>query len=114
MLLAMAACHGDHAHDHHHHGNETHEHVHHHQDHGDPDSLVDAFMALFKTCCPHSGNPHKKFVSLLMKKTRCDLVTDLFDQALRPLPHMAQAVASTLFISVVPIFAIYMMNIAFM
>ena len=39
---------------------------------------------------------------------------DIIDGYMRPLPFLAQSVISTLFISIVPIFMIYAMNIVFL
>lgn len=67
-------------------------------------------------CCAHGkhGNPHKKLVQVLIRYSRAELVIAVMDEVLRPLPNVLQAVLSTLFISVVPIFLIYGMNKAFM
>ena len=46
----------------------------------------------------------------LIRMTRADMAFTLLDKGLRPLPFLAQALLSTLFISVVPIFLIYAMN----
>ena len=39
---------------------------------------------------------------------------NLLNDAIKPLPDMAQALASTLFISIVPIFFIYLLNLVFL
>ena len=53
-------------------------------------------------------------VENLIKMSKAHLFIELFDSLMKPLPRMAQAIASTLFISIIPIFLIFWMNKAFM
>ena len=46
--------------------------------------------------------------------TGADTVFHMVDEKMRPLPFLAQSVISTLFISIVPIFIIYAMNLMVM
>jgi solute carrier family 39 (zinc transporter), member 7 len=48
------------------------------------------------------------------KVTKAHLLVNKFDQLMKPLPQTAQAICSTIIISVVPIFLIYAMNSCFM
>ena len=59
-------------------------------------------------------NPHKKLVNYLIKVTRAESAVNLANELIRPLPDTAQALLSTLFISVVPIFVIYLLNVLFL
>lgn len=61
-------------------------------------------------CC----NIHKKFIQALIKVSKADVALNLIDKMIRPLPNWAQSVFSTLFISIVPIFLIYLVNITFL
>ena len=50
----------------------------------------------------------------LLKLTHAEKAFDIFNDLIKPLPKLAQAMVSTLFISVVPIFFIYALNIMFL
>jgi hypothetical protein len=49
-----------------------------------------------------------------MKVTKVEKAMEIFNDLIKPLPDTAQALISTLFISVVPIFFIYALNIMFL
>ena len=53
-------------------------------------------------------------VKELIRLSQAEKVFEVCNELIKPLPQMAQALLSTLFISVVPIFFIYMMNILFL
>lgn len=53
-------------------------------------------------------------VQLILQKTNAHLVTDFFNENIKNLPSMGQAVASTLVIQIIPIFFIYAMNFCFL
>ena len=46
--------------------------------------------------------------------SKAHLFIEFFDSLMKPLPQMAQAIASTVFISIIPIILIFWMNKAFM
>ena len=48
-----------------------------------------------------------------MKITKAEKGMEIFNDLIKPLPDTAQALASTLFISIVPIFFIYSLNLIF-
>ena len=50
----------------------------------------------------------------MIKVTKADQIFDVVDGYMRPLPFVAQSIISTIFISVVPIFLIYAMNMCVM
>jgi len=49
-----------------------------------------------------------------MAYTKAESAMNLLNDAIKPLPDTAQALASTLFISIVPIFFIYLLNLVFL
>jgi len=118
----------DHDHEHHdhekhdHHSHEHHDHHHSHDHSADhhshshdktQDSIIDYETALF------SQNENKddinvKIVMWICKRTKAHLFIKVFDDVIKPLPQMAQALLSTVFISVVPIGLIYVLNSMFM
>lgn len=49
-----------------------------------------------------------------MTYTKAESAMNLLNDAIKPLPDTAQALASTLFISIVPIFFIYLLNLVFL
>ena len=53
-------------------------------------------------------------VENLIRMLKADLFIEFFDSLMKPLPQMAQAIVSTLFISIIPIFLIFWMNKAVM
>jgi hypothetical protein len=53
-------------------------------------------------------------VNYLIQVTKAEKVLNLANDLIKPLPDTAQALASTLFISIVPIFVIYLLNILFL
>lgn len=61
-------------------------------------------------CC---NNNQKKLIKALIKATKLDLFIGVLDSVLKPLPKHMQSIASTIFISVIPIFFIYGINLAF-
>jgi hypothetical protein len=63
-----------------------------------------------RTLPKEETNPHKRMVNYLIKVTKAEGVLTLANDVIKPLPDTAQALASTLFISVVPIFVIYLLN----
>jgi ZIP Zinc transporter len=82
-------------------------HDHHHQDHSHDHGRD----------IPHSHqdeNIHVKLVQKVLKITKAEQAMEIFNQAIKPLPDWGQALASTLFISVVPIFFIYALNVMFL
>lgn len=84
----------------------SHSHSHHDHDHSDP----------AHTGCTHGHslfvetNIHKQFAIKIGELTGFCCVMEYMDQVMRPLPMLAQGLLSTLFISVVPIFFIFLMN----
>ena len=74
-------------------GMHEHDHGHSHE-HGDDD------------CC----NFHKQIVRWIIKVSQADLIFGVVDDLMRPLPFLAQSLLSTAFISIVPIFFIYLLN----
>jgi len=57
---------------------------------------------------------HSKLLSDIMRWTRFDEFLNFVNTVMKPLPTMAQSIVSTLFISIVPIFLIYCLNILFL
>lgn len=55
-----------------------------------------------------------RIVQILMLKTNAYYIFDLLNDLIKPLSANTQALLSTLFISVVPIFFIYALNLIFM
>jgi zinc transporter 7 len=53
-------------------------------------------------------------VYYLIRISKVELVFDVANDFIRPLPQIVQALVSTLFISIVPIFFIYFLNILFL
>lgn len=49
-----------------------------------------------------------------MAYTKAETAMNLLNDVIKPLPDTAQALASTLFISIVPIFFIYLLNLVFL
>jgi len=102
-----------HKHDHHEHDHShehTHEHTHeegHKCEHGHDHSHEHDHEN--DLCCFH-----KVIIRWLIKVTHADEAFDMVDAFMRPLPFLAQSLISTTFISVVPIFIIYFMNVFFM
>jgi hypothetical protein len=60
----------------------------------------------------YEPNVHKRMVNSIIKFTHADCLLDKIDTFMRPLPFLAQSLISTTFISVVPIFFIYLMNMS--
>lgn len=59
-------------------------------------------------------NFHVRLVQSALRITKAEKGMELFNRLIQPLPDWAQALSSTLFISVVPIFVIYALNAAFL
>ena len=59
-------------------------------------------------------NPHKIYVQRILAYTKADALMNVLNDAIKPLPDTVQALASTLFISIVPIFVIYLLNLVFL
>jgi solute carrier family 39 (zinc transporter), member 7 len=59
-------------------------------------------------------NPHKVWIQKIMQMTKLEELMNKMDTLIRPLPDTVQALISTLFISVVPIFFIYLLNLLFL
>ena len=135
--------HDDHDHEHTHEGADNHEHEHHgHEEHGHGHGHGDegaggcpfAHMfknldqdanaqAMFGVNSPHgkrelpsvnSENIHVNLVMTILRVTRAEVLMEVFNDLIKPLPHTAQALCSTLFISIVPIFIIYLLNLVFL
>ena len=128
--MSLALAHGDHSHHHHesdpthisnyavdqdthakktehshshedeHHEHSEHEHHHDCQHHNHGDHEVAAF----------EPNIHKRIMLQLSELTGFCCIMNSLDAVLKPLPFLAQSLLSTTFISVVPIFLIYLMN----
>jgi hypothetical protein len=49
-----------------------------------------------------------------MAYTKAESAMNMLNDVIKPLPDTAQALASTLFISIVPIFFIYLLNLVFL
>ena len=122
-------------HEHEHHGHEEHGHGHGHG-HGDEGAGGCPFAHMFKNLdqdanaqamfgvnSPHgkrelpsanSENIHVNLVMTILRVTRAEVLMEVFNDLIKPLPHTAQALCSTLFISIVPIFIIYLLNLVFL
>lgn len=106
----------------HSHGEESHGHSHDHghshsHDHGHSEDSPISSYADYENLFPAHLNKEDinvKLVLYLCKLTKAHLFLEAFDQLMKPLPKMVQALSSTLFISVVPIFLIFGMNKIFM
>ena len=122
-------------HEHEHHDHEEHGHGHGHGDEGagaggcpfahmfknlDQDANA---QAMFGVNSPHgkrelpsanSENIHVNLVMTILRVTRAEVLMEVFNDLIKPLPHTAQALCSTLFISIVPIFIIYLLNLVFL
>jgi hypothetical protein len=61
---------------------------------------------------PSSGNVHVDMVNYVLRVTKAEVLFEIFNDLIQPLPKMGQALASTLMISIVPIFFIYGLNMA--
>jgi zinc transporter ZupT len=59
-------------------------------------------------------NFHVRLVQSALRITKAEKAMELFNRLIQPLPDWAQALSSTIFISVVPIFVIYALNAAFL
>ena len=87
----------EHKHDHHdHHDHDHHDHSHDHSHNKDRDIREDNF--------------HIRLVATFLNLIQANSIISVFDKIIRPLPSGLQAVVSTVFISVVPIFLIYSIN----
>lgn len=53
-------------------------------------------------------------VQTILRVTKAESAMNIFNDLIKPLPDTAQALVSTLFISVVPIFFIYLLNVIFL
>jgi hypothetical protein len=62
----------------------------------------------------HCCNNQKKLIKAIIKAMKADMLIQVMDKILRPLPSWAQSIVSTVFISVVPIFFIYALNVTIM
>lgn len=105
--------HSDHVHSHdnseEHHHLDGHSHEHHHEDdhvHSQSFSYSDEHKEFYEP------NIHKRMVNSIIKLTHADCLLAEIDTFMRPLPFLAQSLISTSFISVVPIFFIYLMNMS--
>jgi len=130
--------HHDHNHDHDHHGHDHHDHDHHHGE-GEKKGEGCPFAKMFKNkegdsngqafdnfhkqfgfvneeprTLKEETNPHKIFVQRIMTFTKAESLMNVLNNAIKPLPDTVQALASTLFISIVPIFFIYLLNLIFL
>ena len=74
---------------------------------------IDYESALFSTN-ENKDDINVQIIMWICKRTKAHIFIKLFDDVIKPLPKMAQALLSTVFISVVPIFLIYLMNLVFM
>ena len=102
--------HGDH--DHHH---EHHEHTEHKEDKSDV--IVEkelTFESLFPAHLLESKDANVQFIIYLCRLTNAHKFIVAFDKVMKPLPQVMQAMCSTLFISIVPIFLIYGANSLFL
>ena len=106
-----------HVHEHGHDRSHGHDHDHHHDDDEDT-PLLELIQEMLPfgakepaDCCNPAGT--KKLIKATMKALRADMIVAVLDKMLKPLPSWAQAVASTISISVVPIFFIYAINATF-
>ncbi len=109
-IQSVQSCDHDHSHDHSQDDSSaehTHHHEHHHEHAHDEHEYADIHGHGHDHCC----NIHKKLVRWVIAATHADQVFDYVDGFMRPLPFLAQSLISTTFISVVPIFLIYAMNV---
>jgi hypothetical protein len=104
--------HGEGSHDHSHNHGHSHSHDHGHSEDSHSTSYAD-YENLFPAHL-NKDDINVKLVLYLCKLTNFHVFIELFDQFMKPLPKMVQALSSTLFISVVPIFLIFAMNKIFM
>jgi hypothetical protein len=113
--------HDDHDHGHNHAAHDHHDHAHDHAHHDhshDPKSASSSIdyndiESLFPAHVDRD-NINIKIVLYLCKLTKAHLFMKFFDELMQPLHPTAQALCSTLFISIVPIFLIYGLNSFFM
>lgn len=75
-------------------------------DYSDYDNLFPAHL--------NKDDLNVRIVLYLCKLTKAHVFMEAFDQLMKPLPKMVQALSSTVFISVVPIFLIFGLNKVFM
>lgn len=88
--------------------------AHGHHGHANEHSGPLDFDALFTHEQQESKDINIRAVLYLCKLTRIHVVLNVFDQFLKPLPQMVQALASTTFISVAPIGMIFSLNYVFL
>jgi hypothetical protein len=94
-----------------HHHHEKKEHDHNHEKPSTPnDDLLTSADALFPAHLLESKDLNVRVIIYLCRLTKLHKFVTAFDKVLKPLPQLGQALASTLFISIVPIFFIYGAN----
>lgn len=67
-----------------------------------------------RTISQHKDNFHVNMVQTVLRVTKAEKVMHVFNDLIKPLPDWSQALFSTLFISIVPIFIIYLLNVLFL